>query len=66
MTVSGCPYFDVACMPSDRSCILCVVRARAHEREAKRARIAVRRRALLGRFAGADGVPEGREQPQRS
>jgi hypothetical protein len=66
MAVKGCPYFEVVFLSTDHSCELCAVRARPHEREAKRARIVLRRRALLGRFAGVDGVPEGRGQPQRS
>jgi hypothetical protein len=57
MTVTGCPYFNVACIPAVNSCGLCVVRARALEREAKRERIEARRLALLGRTPGVDGSP---------
>jgi hypothetical protein len=43
MAVSHCPYAKVPCVPTEDSCTLCVMRTRAHEQEAKRARVAVRR-----------------------
>jgi hypothetical protein len=55
MTMSGCPYFDVACSPSGRSCEVCVLRSLAAERKAKRARVEARRRDRAGETAHALG-----------
>jgi hypothetical protein len=55
MAVIRCKEFKVACAPDEESCAVCVLRARALEREAERERIEVRRRALLGRAEEGNG-----------
>jgi len=55
MTVSGCPYFGVACSPSGRSCEACALRSLAAERKEARKRIEARRREWAGETAHALG-----------
>jgi len=54
MAVIRCEEFKVACAPDEESCAVCVLRLRAAERAAERARVEARRQVLLGRAEGTD------------